>query len=387
MTDHEFDNYLALLAKLLRLGEVQRQAIAGELRAHLEDRLDDLLARGVPKHQAVKQALEEFGDAAVLASEFVSISRGRRRRWIMRLTTASVAAIVLIAAGIFTFWPGTNAGPGAAAVIAQNPAAPGSTAKETTPQAAQALMLKDRLDQPIDCLFLDTPLADALRFLREKAGVQFVIKTKQLEEAGANVDVPVTLSLENVKLRILLELVLDQHELAYICKDELIFITTPEDAESPENMVVRVYDCRELLELPRPPGSIRSKVAPGRGGLLPAQDQPPAEAPAEGGEADSDKEGGGAAPAAPAGISGLGGFSGEFVPLRGRSDADDLIEVITTTVDPVTWSEVGGAGAIAEYKGLVTVSTTQGTHEGVERLLNMLHRAAGLKEQRVKVVE
>src|SRR5688572_4070770 len=121
MSDREFDNYLALLARLLRLGEKQRQAIAGELRAHLEDRLDELLDRGVPHDEAVQLALEEFGDAAALASEFVSLARNKRRRWIMRLTTASVAATVLIAAAIFTFWPGTNAGPGPAAIVAQDP--------------------------------------------------------------------------------------------------------------------------------------------------------------------------------------------------------------------------------------------------------------------------
>ena len=99
MSDREFDNYLALLAKLLRLDGQQREAIAGELRAHLEDRLDELLARGVPRDEAVKLALEEFGDAAGLAAEFGSISRNRRRRWLMRVTTFSAAAIVLVAAG------------------------------------------------------------------------------------------------------------------------------------------------------------------------------------------------------------------------------------------------------------------------------------------------
>ena len=38
----------------------------------------------------------------------------------MRMTTFSVAATVLMAAAIATFWPGRNAGPGAAIVVAQN---------------------------------------------------------------------------------------------------------------------------------------------------------------------------------------------------------------------------------------------------------------------------
>ena len=119
MSDREFNNYLTLLAGLLRLGDKQRKEIAEELRAHLEDRLEELVAQGVPRNEAVQRALSEFGDAAGLAAQFATISRGRKRRWLMRVTTISVAAMVLIAAGIVTFWPGRNAGPGPAAAVAQ----------------------------------------------------------------------------------------------------------------------------------------------------------------------------------------------------------------------------------------------------------------------------
>jgi hypothetical protein len=122
MSDHEFNNYLTLLAGLLRLGDKQRRAIAEELRTHLEDRLEELLARGVSKEEATRQALSEFGDAAGLAAQFASISRGRRRRWLMRAMTFSVAAVLLMAAGLAIFWPGRNAGPGAARAVAQAPA-------------------------------------------------------------------------------------------------------------------------------------------------------------------------------------------------------------------------------------------------------------------------
>src|SRR6187549_1044475 len=124
MSEREFENYLALLTRLLRLGGKQRAAIASELRTHLEDRMADLLEQGVPREEAIRQALEEFGDAAGLAADFVSLSQNRRRRWLMRLTTYSVAATLLVAAGLVTFWPGRNAGPGAAMLVAQSAAEP-----------------------------------------------------------------------------------------------------------------------------------------------------------------------------------------------------------------------------------------------------------------------
>src|SRR5947207_13586100 len=100
MSDREFENYLALLSRLLNLSAKHRARIAGELRTHLEDRLDDLIGQGVSHDDAVRQALEEFGDAAGLAGQFVAISRNRKRRWLMRMTTFSAAAIVLVAAGL-----------------------------------------------------------------------------------------------------------------------------------------------------------------------------------------------------------------------------------------------------------------------------------------------
>ncbi len=121
MSDREFENYLTLLAGLLRLSGKQREQIADELRSHLEDRLDELIASGVSHEEAVKQALAEFGDAAGLAGQFGAISRNRKRRWLVRLMTFSVAATLLLAASLITFWPGRNAAPGRPAAIAQQP--------------------------------------------------------------------------------------------------------------------------------------------------------------------------------------------------------------------------------------------------------------------------
>src|SRR5262245_46899149 len=120
MSDRDFDNYLTLLASLLRLDPCQRRAIADELRSHMEERLEELLARGVAHDEAIKQALAEFGDAAGLAGQFADLSQTTKRRWLMRLTTFSLAITLLIAAGLAIFWPGRGAGPGLANLTAQD---------------------------------------------------------------------------------------------------------------------------------------------------------------------------------------------------------------------------------------------------------------------------
>ena len=121
MDNREFDNYLTLLSSVLQLRGEQREAIAGELKAHLEDRLDDLLARGLDRDAAVKIALEEFGDAAGLANNFSLLVRNRRRRWLVKVTSFSTAALVLLALGLIAIWPEHRPGPGPARAIAQNP--------------------------------------------------------------------------------------------------------------------------------------------------------------------------------------------------------------------------------------------------------------------------
>ena len=44
MSQQEFDTYLSLLCRLLRIGPQQREQVAEEFRAHMEDRLEELLA-------------------------------------------------------------------------------------------------------------------------------------------------------------------------------------------------------------------------------------------------------------------------------------------------------------------------------------------------------
>ena len=63
MSEPEFEIYLSLLSKFLRLDAAQKADIAEELRIHLEERLAELTAEGQSREDAIRLALEEFGDA------------------------------------------------------------------------------------------------------------------------------------------------------------------------------------------------------------------------------------------------------------------------------------------------------------------------------------
>ncbi|MCH7686425.1 MAG: hypothetical protein IH899_07055 [Planctomycetes bacterium] len=105
MSEREFELYLSLLSRFLRLNPNQREEIADELRDHLAERLEELTAEGLSREDAIHRALSEFGDAADLAAHFTHIANRRKRRLIMRCTVGTVvttAAVILIATA---FWP------------------------------------------------------------------------------------------------------------------------------------------------------------------------------------------------------------------------------------------------------------------------------------------
>jgi hypothetical protein len=399
MSDHEFENYLALLSRLLRLSGGNREKIAAEFRTHLEDRLEELLASGMPHEAAVRRALEEFGDAAALAAEFTSLSRNRRRRWLMRLTTFSVAATVLIAAGIAIFWPGRNAGPGAAMVVAQDPnrgkatpadpfgapgTAPGVDPFGAPPAAGEPAdpfapggsknqakkvvrtpeaVTEAELTKLTNLEFVEMPLKDVIAYLQDQHGVPILLKVKKLEAASVSLDTPVTKNLKGIRLSTALEVMLEELELTYVVKEGLIFITTIADAAS--TMEIRIYDCRDILAK-----GVKAVVMPGGEG--------------------AGFGGGFAAPAVPG-----GGYSGEvgFAQAASHDDrAAKLMTIITTNVDLNLWSMNAGypgapadeqawrrRGSISEYDGLVVVTQTAQTHKKIEHLLDMLREAMGLE--------
>ena len=61
MPEQDFELYLSLLSRFLRLQPAQRDEVADELRDHLDQRLEELAARGLSREQAIHKALEEFG--------------------------------------------------------------------------------------------------------------------------------------------------------------------------------------------------------------------------------------------------------------------------------------------------------------------------------------
>ena len=176
------------------------------------------------------------------------------------------------------------------------------------------------LAEPTAVDFIENPLSDAIDFLKQKHEIEIQLDTKALTDAGIGTDTPMTAQLGGITLRSLLRLMLGQLDLTYVIRDGYLVITSKTEAE---NMLrIKVYPVADLVTLDsefRPP--------------LPA-----------------------------------GQNAGE--------DYSSLINLITSTVAPTTWDEVGGPGSIQSYRSSrsITCAQTEEAHEEVAELLAALRR-------------
>jgi hypothetical protein len=396
---------------VLRLNPAQRDEIAAELMDHLQERLAELTARGMQRDQAVKIALEEFGDAAGLAAQFLLVVSQQRRRRIMKWTAASVMAAIVVLYGAYAFWPAEPARGPAPTLVAQQPPAPADAKKKKKSAAGSASTaaskqaanrdLEQRLAERIAATFPNETLQGFLDAVGEQAKVDFYLDKQALEDAGVRTDTPISVNLKNIRIDELLDLVLDQLDLVSIPRESYVFVTTIDMLE--EQLETRVYNCRDLVEL-----SLIGRIpsADGSGGF-------------HEGDAGYSGYGGGYGTSAPGGMGsaamgapgmagmgpgmpgmGMAGMSGAMGMASGGMGMADmgamgagmamsahssqpaylstLIEVITKTVLPYSWDqETGGPGSIAAYHGgLLVVNHHAQAHQKIDRLLGMLRDAA-----------
>jgi len=157
----------------------------------------------------------------------------------------------------------------------------------------------------------EAPLTDVAAFLEDLHGIEVQLDVKALDEVGIDPEVEITADLKGISLRSALRLVLRKLDLTYVIHDEVLMITTPEQAET--ELATTVYPVGDLMTF---------------------RDE-----------------------------------SGEQ-----WTDFDSLMDLITSTVEPTTWDDVGGPGSIAplESKVCLVISQTQEVHGQIEDVLAKL---------------
>lgn len=290
MPEREFELYLSVLSRMLRLNEQQKNAISDELRDHMEERFEELVRSGMNRDDAIRQALDEFGDAAGLAVDFTNVSRKRIRRIVMRSTVAVASLVAVCVFFLNDIDPQQPGLPGPAQLVAQNLVAATDAAPAAATEQLNAATEKpdSGSHKPIDFVvagevvapaflqemtsggFTDVPLEEFCEYVSVLHNVSILLDTPALDDAGLTSDMPVTIDLdpfptpkENnndkvaeksgkskvastaVSLQQGLDWVTHKYELSWYVEEGIIHITS--DVAEEQRQVSRSYFIRQFL--------------------------------------------------------------------------------------------------------------------------------------------
>ncbi|MBA4105483.1 MAG: hypothetical protein C0485_06965 [Pirellula sp.] len=134
---------------------------------------------------------------------------------------------------------------------AASESAPSSGQNRAAMQAAAERRIEAALDSPLRAPidFVAQPLSDVVHIISEDFQIPIVIDTSALDAVASSPDVEVSFAIGNVTLRSALELMLQsvgEGDLTYIVDNEVLMITTQEEAE--KRLGVVVYRVDDLLD-------------------------------------------------------------------------------------------------------------------------------------------
>jgi hypothetical protein len=111
------------------------------------------------------------------------------------------------------------------------------------PTAEEAI--RKALDEKTEFAFVEMPLSDVVAFIAKRHKIQIVLDQKSLDDAGVGSDIPISRKLTNISLRSALRLTLRELDLTWVIDDEVLQITTVDEASN--RLRPRVYDVTDLV--------------------------------------------------------------------------------------------------------------------------------------------
>jgi hypothetical protein len=103
----------------------------------------------------------------------------------------------------------------------------------------------EQLDRPTEVDFFDTPLSDAIDIIEEQHDINIELDELALDTLGVDPSVPITRQYTGISLRSALRLILREYDLTFVVRDEVLQITSTEEAE--QELVTRVYPVGDLV--------------------------------------------------------------------------------------------------------------------------------------------
>jgi type II secretory pathway component GspD/PulD (secretin) len=237
--------------------------------------------------------------------------------------------------------------------------------------------IERQLSAPISISFDNTPLKQVLDELRDYHGINIVDDKQALQEAGVSLESPISIKLDRISLRSALNLILHQVRLTHVIKDEVLMITTEEHARGKLKTVTH-----SVADLVIPVEDFANVRDPGPQ----AQPQNPVPNPSPTPVTGSQSMVSGTSVGTPTGGALSSTNGGVTVTKRGPSATTEaeLIKLITSTIQPKTWSEMGGPGTI-DYFPLTMSLVINQTSDIQEQITDLLAALRRLQDQEVSV--
>ena len=96
------------------------------------------------------------------------------------------------------------------------------------------------LNEPASFTFSARKLSEVIEDIAEQYKINILFDHRSLEEIGVTLDLPITISIKRVKLKSVLRYILNDIDLTFISRDEVLWITAP-DAQCEANLLDRIY--------------------------------------------------------------------------------------------------------------------------------------------------
>jgi type II secretory pathway component GspD/PulD (secretin)/tetratricopeptide (TPR) repeat protein len=262
----------------------------------------------------------------------------------------------------------------------------GNPSRLRTPQERE---IELKLNKPIDIEFKNTPLTDVIDYIRTVTGLNITLDTRAMEEKNIKPTQPVTESLHGIRLRDGLTIILKKCKLTHVTEHNALTITTDERARGRleqkvfpvADLVIPIenYQTPSVMSLPDQLARVMENSRPqlqGTGGATPFT---PAVGLGNNGTGVGMSSGArGTLQNNPA--SAASGTHTTITNPKGTIE-ELLIRLITSTVKPESWAEVGGPGTIDYYPvGLaLVINQTPDVIEQVQALLESLRQLQDLE--------
>ncbi len=246
--------------------------------------------------------------------------------------------------------------------------------------------LEQKLKQPATLIYDEIPWNEVQSELEKKFDINIVLDQSAIDDSLTS-DEPIYSNLKNIPLEQGLIILLRQKNATFVIDHGVMLIISLDDAAEPTYLQMKMYDCRELLgkldlkqssNFPKPPSPLPRVGMPFCGFAPVISKQSGGTVPQVGDETGGsgpgvDGRSGGEMGSEDVGELGTGGRSLPVAATRIETNADLLVDVVQSLVEPDSWVQNGGTAVARIVNGILIVKHNRQGISAVDRLLQNLN--------------